>query len=372
MGTYMKRYEKIYKEIENESSIVNVSSEVLSAQKKLSDDIKSDIVSDLESNERWREKGKEILLEKIGDIEVIMKKCESDINDGLVEVSKITLEQLKPKLEEINKKDKELDTLISEGDRAKGVWQRASEDVKDDKKRLYDQATKKVTAAETYLKTLCEEADKIITKIASLDGSFNALLTLMDIPGINVSTGGSTAGLGYIHNFDGTDYHIVGIKNFGSVDKLASEIRRLGIINTGPYGGGQCFNYSQAYGGIIMGDPGVIYTGSNPAQDLTNKEYNVRPFKQTSGNIEASLSTIKNQIDAGMPVVISLKNADQSSDMHYGVAVGYNANAKGKLTEKDIIYIDSYDGQIKQLGTYRFLQKNNSVWIYTPGYSYKS
>ena len=84
MGTYMKKYETIYKEIENESSIVSVSSDVLSAQKKLSDDIKSDIVSDLESNERWKEKGKDELLKKIGDIEVIMKKCESDINDGLV------------------------------------------------------------------------------------------------------------------------------------------------------------------------------------------------------------------------------------------------------------------------------------------------
>ena len=44
MVKYFERYEKIYKEIEDESKIESISTEVLEAHKKLGNDIKNDIL----------------------------------------------------------------------------------------------------------------------------------------------------------------------------------------------------------------------------------------------------------------------------------------------------------------------------------------
>lgn len=163
---------------------------------------------------------------------------------------------------------------------------------------------------------------------------------------------------------------------FGSIKDFAATIQAKEITNKGDYQGNeqehpmQCHNYSQAYGGLIMGDKGVYANLDDPNLDdkLTKREYNTTPYVETRPrNQQEAMNRIVEQLERGIPVVVRFY-----PNNHYGLAVGIAKNHSNPLQLKDVLYLDSYDGQLRTLGdkkkdgTLRRQFYPRSLWIYEP------
>ena len=70
-------------------------------------------------------------------------------------------------------------------------------------------------------------------------------------------------------------------------------------------------------------------------------------------NKSEALKKIYSEIRNGNPVVLQVNGNTQGTVRHFVTVVGYNNNVKSasELTEKDLLIVDSWDGQLERMDT---------------------
>ena len=187
-------------------------------------------------------------------------------------------------------------------------------------------------------------------------------------------------GLTLSYNENGTEYDVVGINGFDSLEEFQRYVKNAGLTNLGKYGTKQCLNYSNIYGQLILGvaneeleaafraeTEDETYGDVDRAGELGQKrEYNTRNFRPIySANLEEELNTVATELSEGRPVVFGNQNGS-----HYMIIVGMKQGATPPYSEGDFLMMDSYNGSISQLGTKRNIGKSNSLFVYEEGFRY--
>ena len=114
--------------------------------------------------------------------------------------------------------------------------------------------------------------------------------------------------------------------------------------------GDQClgFSYNYAYG-LYTNDRSI--SGKTCRNDTSYGNY----FKEFKTNDEREyLNKIYDEISAGRPVVVQVIGSRSKQTRHYVAAVGFNKNVKSAsdLKSTDLLIMDVYDGQIKNVVPY--------------------
>ena len=383
MGKYFtSEYKKILDALDNTgSNLPSSANEVADFQRTIGENCKS-AVNEFLNQPIWRAEAKGVLTQIWTNMESLLSLALTSIGSNLVKAATLAVPTLRDYLKDIKDKEEqltmmelELEGLKREQQSALTRYNNADNSSKISARVSLDNANIAVSSKSadidnmvSALGGLVNKANNTINQIRGLETAFSQKVTVTTTTASNMGLGSSG-----FYSLGDVGYQVVDIKGFGSLGEFANMIRSNGIMNLGPYGAGQCFNYSMAYGGFILGDSGVKWS-DNPANDLRFRQYNSRPFKLTRTTDEAdALGTIQRQLDAGKPVVIRIYSKSKG-ETHYGLAVGYNKSAKGRpLRETDILFIDSYDGKIEQLGTARKLNGwRGSIFIHTPGYSFRN
>ena len=77
-------------------------------------------------------------------------------------------------------------------------------------------------------------------------------------------------------------------------------------------------------------------------------------FKGYDNNDKGTiLREVYNEINSGRPIILQVNGNKKGTSRHYVTVLGYNSNVRSAsdLTEDDLIIMDSYDGQVKRMGT---------------------
>lgn len=383
MGKYFtSEYKKILDVLSSSGSNLSGSATSLSDSHQMIAANLNDSVSSFLSNPNWNGAAKQSFTGLLNDVKSVLSIASRLIANTLVKAAQLSVPGLRDDLKTIKEKDELLTTMQLELEglkRAQEGAQIAYNNSNGASKETLNQATEKVNTQITAITKLERELNTLTTSINSTITSIKALNEAA-VPKITTQSNGNALpytqrGFDNSYMLNGTEYQVVNINGFNnSLGEFANTMARLGVTNKGPGNGMQCLNFSMAYGGLILNDPGIIFNPSEAYKQLRDRKWNSRPFKHVAANSkQEALDIIQRDLDNGIPVVIKIYTNNSRSETHYGLAVGYNKAAKGrKLTEKDILFIDSYDGNIEQLGTNRHLTGwKSAIFSYTPGYSFK-
>ena len=111
----------------------------------------------------------------------------------------------------------------------------------------------------------------------------------------------------------------------------------------------QClgFSYNYAYG-LYANDRSI---NSSTIRNGTSYGKNFKRY--TTSNESEFLTKVYNEITAGKPVVIQVNGNSQGTCRHFVTVVGYKAGitSASQLTEKDLLIVDSWDGQLERMDT---------------------
>lgn len=241
----------------------------------------------------------------------------------------------------------------------------------------YEAANKAVNEFKTEQKAACtEQLQKSKEHVREVQAEINKRESSKLIRENTLS------GLTLSHNENGTDYDVVGINGFDSLEEFQKYVKNAGLTNLGKFGTKQCLNYSNIYGQLILGVANEELEAAFRAEteDETfgdidragelgkQRAYNIRNFRPVySKNLDEELNTVATELQAGRPVVFG-----NQSGSHYMIIVGMKQGATPPYSEGDFLMMDSYNGSISQLGTKRNIGKSNSLFVYQEGFRYTS
>ncbi len=108
-----------------------------------------------------------------------------------------------------------------------------------------------------------------------------------------------------------------------------------------------CLAFAETYGADLMNN---TKTGADAAHHYAGANYFKDAFYDSK---EACLTEVFNQINSGNPVVIQVNGNSQGTCRHFVTVVGYKAGitSASQLTEKDLLIVDSWDGQLERMDT---------------------
>lgn len=143
-------------------------------------------------------------------------------------------------------------------------------------------------------------------------------------------------------------YTLNGVEYNSLVD--GSELKSLSneIIDGGAGTGfghpDKCLSFAYSYGQWID-------NSTNTPKNGTAGNYpDAGAYTQVTGSKEDVLTTIKEELDSGNPVVLQVNGNKAGTSRHYVTVVGYRSDAGSTLEEKDLLIIDTYDGLIEGMG----------------------
>ena len=175
------------------------------------------------------------------------------------------------------------------------------------------------------------------------------------------------SGLQSTYNLNGTNFNVVGMEGFNTLEEFQNFILEKGMTNKGKGGNDwpmQCHNFSNEYGDIMLGTSKIdLNSADAAAQAAKGKD---RQFKNVyCDTYDAAYSVIAAELDAGRPVVARIRTPGKNMN-HYGLICGIREGAdRNNLKQSDFLYIDSYGGTISYLGKTRELigcQGSVHVW----------
>ncbi len=323
---------------------------------KLNDEQKADRTSDISEL-----KGK---IEDAKTAEETAKTAFEEAKNKLTELEN-EIKTLKGELEDLNK---EMDVLEKDMADLEDAISKAHPEV-EKFRQAYDAAK---VAYEKAKADKITNIDKAQAEVQTAQNKVNEIqIAINNFQNRQTAREYAPSGLNSAYTLDNINYNAVLPEGFASIEEFVNLMKALEIRNMGPKGDGHCFNFSQAYLGLIVGDPGVNMNGPNPTFDLRDSKYNSRPAAPVrANNMQEAFDMIQEQLDKGIPVVARIYS-HSTSETHYGTIVGYRDGATPPLKETDFLIIDSYDAKLEQLGDKRHLNGyRDSVYIYTPGFTY--
>ena len=151
------------------------------------------------------------------------------------------------------------------------------------------------------------------------------------------------------YNLNGKEYNT--ILDGSSLASLESKIQSGGAGNKWGHPD-KCLSFAYSYGQWIDGSTNTPINGKAA-------EYpDASSYTAKYGSHDEILSMVKDELDAGRPVVLQVNGKKDGSSRHYVTVVGYSSTAGDKLTESDLLILDTYDGKIEGI-TESIYNKNN-------------
>ena len=99
----------------------------------------------------------------------------------------------------------------------------------------------------------------------------------------------------------------------------------------------------------------ALYTGKmdDTAQKASTYPHSGAFTSFKTDSKEEALNKIYTEITSGRPVVVQVNGNKKGTSRHFVTVIGFNSNVTeaSKLTEKDLLIIDSYDGKVERMDT---------------------
>ena len=154
---------------------------------------------------------------------------------------------------------------------------------------------------------------------------------------------------GNTYTFNGLDGSWTVAKTTQDLNNYLTKIKTGGVFqasNTSRYGD-SCLAFAEVYGSNLM-------SGNTNNAEQAFKYCCAASYKNFfSDSQEETMRQVYNQIVAGKPVVIQVNGNSQGTCRHFVTVVGFKSSvtAPEKLTPKDLLIIDSWDGQLERMDT---------------------
>lgn len=143
------------------------------------------------------------------------------------------------------------------------------------------------------------------------------------------------------YNLNGKEYNT--ILDGANLSALENKIQSGGAGNKWGHPD-KCLSFAYSYGQWIDGSTNTPINGKAA-------EYpDAGAYTAKYGTHDEVLSMVKDELDAGRPVVLQVNGKKDGSSRHYVTVVGYSSTAGDKLTESDLLILDTYDGKIEGMG----------------------
>lgn len=353
---FVDPYLKYYNNLESASSLASSVSSIGDEVTTLSNNI-SNLISQISAS-RWQELGQvEISTKILPTMEARIKSVSSDVKDVLNQA--ITkADELYKKVKELKESDEKLETLRSELEELKKSEPSYKSGLLNNEESSEHKSWKsKVTNKETEIKT-CEEKCKLLQGEAdSLAQAINGLtisdepaevvVEIQDPDAVNIETLNGMI----TYTFDGETYYVANTKL--GLNEYLKIIDKQHIAQ----------QYSSSYSGKCLGFTYIhsydLYTGytGHTGDDADNgsSPYSISTY-QTWNKSEA-IDKIVQEVSNGRPVVVQVNGSKRKNGYgrHFVTVVGIKADAvkSGKVSEKDLLILDAYDGDLRTLDTSR-------------------
>lgn len=205
-------------------------------------------------------------------------------------------------------------------------------------KTALDEANKayetKKTALETTARETISSTEKKITEI-------EAAITTQTNNKVKNSYG--LTNMSGTYTLNGKEYNT--ILDGSNLAALESKIQSGGAGNKWGHPD-KCLSFAYSYGQWIDGKTNTPING-------TAAEYpDAGAYTAKYGSHDEILEMVRAELDAGRPVVLQVNGNKQGTSRHYVTVVGYSSTAGDKLTESDLLILDTYDGEIEGMGDY--------------------
>ncbi len=370
---FVDPYIKYYNNLQQASSLSSTVSSIGDTIDQIATNV-SNLSSQIDSS-RWKELGQEAISSSVlPTVSARINSVKSDVTSVLSQaVTKAVglydkVSELKTTDESYETDKSELESLKnSEPSYSSSNGNGESSEHQSWKSRVRDKENS-VENLKNKCKSLQSEADSIASSINSLTISDEPAEVVLETPeesGVQI-TELSNGMISY--TFDGETYYVANTKL--SLNKYLKVIDNQYIAQ----------KYKKSYSGKCLGFTYIhsydLYAGStnHTGDDASNghSPYSISQL-QTWDKSEA-IKKIVSEVSSGRPVIVQVNGNKAGTRRHFVTVVGIKESAvkTGNVSEKDLLILDSYDGDLRTLDTskskYRFMTRGKDTGNGNYGY----
>ncbi len=319
------KYQKYYDKLKDKdfSTYTSKYTSVLSTVK-----LKLDSISNNISNSNlWSELG--IATLKNSTIPK-MSKIESAVESGLV--------SLKNSISKISTLVSKLSSL----DRECKAYESASEENKDSYRSRINSLEREIDGIISEINSITiEKIDEDISSVSSLSG--------LTEQSLSIDLNNLTYGNGKVVNVNMLSGNWTVANTKTDLVTYANYIASKGVrqnVDTSKY-----TDYCLAFSYVHAYD---LYNGTKGTASMAGSYAHAGEFTDyINDNKSAVLSKVYSEISKGKPVILQVNGNKAGNRRHFVTVVGYKSNITDptKLTEKDLLIIDSWDGKVERMDT---------------------
>ena len=350
MATYfIEPYKKYYNNLASSGGMEIKRKELEDYTDLLSNNIGS-LSSFIESS-TWKEMGSsEITSSSFPKISKTIASLKTDISEYMKQAISGSVSLL-AKVTELKEKDEEYETKKEELSSLKRN-EPAHYDENGNETSSHSSWRNKIDNLEKEITKLEEDCKKLQEESNSLASSINSIKLDEMIEEVAVQTTGGIDTTNYGNTstwtYDGVTYITANTKI--SVGDYVKHVQKNKICETKNYEkyNDHClgFAYVHAYG---------MYAGitKDDAEDGYHWRHGTNYDDYSNDDKKTVLKEIYNEVNKGNTVIVQVNGNKKGTSRHYVTVLGYNSRVKNadEITEDDLITLDSYDGQVKKLGT---------------------